>query len=105
METVDDFIARKLAKIKAGRDFAEFAGGKYKIEAGTLLRESDDPKKVIILERLPGREPGAMCRYRIGYYMLDVSRGGWMRSQANPVLNASDLRMLYAKAHVEGTLL
>lgn len=111
-ETADEFIAKNLAKIQAGKEVANLdslANGKVqvKVEARTFLKKGGNNSEVFVYERLRGAwAVGAdeVIAYRTAYYTLNKN-GKWIRPQANAIFGPREAEMLSVKALAEGTLL
>ena len=90
----------------------------WRLEARTLMPQSDYPEKVFMVERLRYvRDEGAPppwgpeydpCQYRIGYFIVAQvgrRRGNWWWGQYCPIIPSRDLYRLLRKAEKEGTIL
>ncbi|MGI9058702.1 MAG: hypothetical protein ACR2H5_08985 [Ktedonobacteraceae bacterium] len=111
-ETPDEFIARNLAKVQAGKEVANLnsqANGEVqvKVEARTFLKKGGNSNELFIYERLRGSwvaDAGEVIAYRTAYYTLN-NNGKWIRPQANAIFGPREAEMLSVKALAEGTIL
>jgi hypothetical protein len=125
--TAEEFIDRQNRKWSADRernrpirmkDIGREGWHYWVRDAWTFLIQSNQPEKVLVVERIRhthrvGKQAmpqGAVAgdvEYRFGYYLIrriGKARGSWGWGQYSPMIPQTDLRRLLDKARSEGTI-